>query len=84
MRRVGKGLRSLALQIPPRTSHLTLQLSKVFLLFFTYKIPLITNIATDKACDILIGPSIKLSVLRPSIIVLANEYIIKYKYVIIV
>ena len=64
------------------TSHLSHQLSKVFLLFFTYKIPLITNIVTDKACDILIGPSIRLSVLSPSIIALTNEYIIKYKYVI--
>ena len=40
------------------------------------------NIIIDKACDILIGPSIRLSVLSPSIIALANEYIIKYKYVI--
>ena len=40
------------------------------------------NIIIDKACDILIGPNIKLSVLSPSIIALANEYIIKYKYVI--
>ena len=39
------------------------------------------NIIIDKACDILIGPNIKLSVLSPSIIALANEYIIKYKYV---
>ena len=47
-----------------------------------YAIIEIMNIITDKACDILIGPSIRLSVLSPSIIALTNEYIIKYKYVI--
>lgn len=40
------------------------------------------NIIKDNSCDILIGPSIRLSVLRLSIIALANEYIIRYKYVI--
>ena len=49
---------------------------------FIYAIIDIMNIIIDKTCDILISPSIKLSVLSPSIIALANEYIIKYRYVI--
>ena len=49
---------------------------------FIYAIIDIMNIIIDKTCDILIGPSIRLSVLSPSIIALANEYIIKYRYVI--
>lgn len=42
----------------------------------------ITNIIKDNSCDILILPSIRLSVLNPSIIILANEYVIKYVIVI--
>lgn len=42
----------------------------------------ITNIIKDNSCDILIFPSIKLSVLKPSITILANEYVIKYVSVI--
>ena len=42
----------------------------------------ITNIIKDNSCDILILPSIRLSVLNPSIIILANEYVIKYTSVI--
>ena len=51
-------------------------------ILFIYAIIDIMNIIIDKTCDILIGPSIRLSVLSPSIIALANEYIIKYRYVI--
>ena len=40
------------------------------------------NKISDNICDTLIFPSIKLSVLNPSIIILANEYVIKYKSVI--
>ena len=64
-------------RIPPHTNS---NLSDFTLLI--YAITVIMNIIIDKACDILIGPNIKLSVLNPSIIALANEYIIKYKYVI--
>ena len=70
-------------RIAPLTSHIihTNYNLPVFLLF-VYNIIVVINIITDKACDILIGPSIRLSVLIPSIIALVNEYIIKYKYVI--
>lgn len=36
------------------------------------------NITNDNNCDILMLPNIRLSVLSPSIIILANEYTIKY------
>lgn len=39
------------------------------------------NIIIETNCDILIGPIIRLSVLNPSINILANEYVIKYKRV---
>ena len=52
------------------------------LLFLIYKqIPIIAK-TIDTSCDIRMFPSIKLSVLNPSIIALANPYPIKYIYVI--
>ena len=50
----------------------------LFFLTFIYIILEPMNIINDKTCDTLKFPIIKLSILSPSIIILANEYIIKY------
>ena len=49
-----------------------------FFLFLKYKHIEIIKINKDRICEILKLPSIKLSVLNPSINILANEYVIKY------
>ena len=56
--------------------------ASLLVLFLINKLNETTNKINDNICDILKGPNIRLSILNPSISILASEYSIMYSNVI--